>query len=76
MNIFNVFGNTEITVDIFLLKVRNPIRSENRFSAEDYSSDEEIQRHVEGTSKARNLALEGVLQCPPTNVRNERDTPS
>ena len=67
MNFVNVFGNTENTVDIFLLKVHNPIRSANMLLAEKYSSEEEIQRHVEGMSKARNLALEGILQCPPTN---------
>ena len=76
LNIVNVFGNTEITLGKLLVKVQNPMRSENMFLAEEYSSDEEMQRRVEGTSQAWNLALEGMLQCFPTNDRNERDTPS
>ena len=75
LNIVNVFGNTEFTVNRCFLKVQNPVRSENTFVAEEFSSDGKIQRHVEGMSKARNLSLEGMLQCPPTNNdRNERDT--
>ena len=76
LNIVNVFGNTEITLGKFLVKVQNPMRSENMFLAEEGSSDEEKQRHVEGMSKAWNLALEVVLQCLATNDRNERDTTS
>ena len=40
LNIVNDFGNPEITLDIFLLKVHNTIGSENMFLAEEYTSDE------------------------------------
>ena len=43
--------------------------------AEEFSSDEERQRHVRGLSKVRTLALQGMLKCPPTNDRNNRYTP-
>ena len=43
--------------------------------AEESSSDEEIQRRQREMSRARNLALEGMLEWPPTNDRIDRDTP-
>ena len=67
LNIVNVFGNSEITVDMFLIEVQNPTRSANMFLTEEYSSDEELQQHVQGMNKARNLALEGMPQYPATN---------
>ena len=75
MNWVTIFESTTVPVEIFLLRDSNSNSSENILIAEEYSSDEETQRHVREMSKFRNLALKCMLKCPPTNDRNIRDTP-
>ena len=74
IKLVTIFESTTVSVEIFLLRDSNSNRSEILLIAEEYSSDEETQRHVREMSNVRNLALKGLLKCPPTNDRNNRDT--
>ena len=75
MKLVTIFENTTFSVEIFLLGDSNSNSADNMLIAEEYSSDEETQRHVREMSKVRSLALKGMLKCPSTNDPNNRDTP-
>ena len=75
MKLVTISESTDIFVENFLLRDTNSNSSEKMLLAEESSWDEETQRHVQEMSKVRKLGLRNMLKCPPTNDRNNRDTP-
>ena len=54
MELMTIFENTKISVENFLLTDSNSNSSEKLLIAEEYSSEQETQRHVREMSKIRN----------------------
>ena len=75
MKLVTIFETINISVAIFLMRDSHSKRLQKMLIAEEFSSDEEPQRHFGEMTKARNLALKFVLESPPTIDRNDRDTP-
>ena len=74
IKLVDLFVSTNFSVENLLLKDSNSSSSEIILIAKEYSSDEEMQRHVREMSKGRNIALKCMLKCPPTNDLDDRDT--
>ena len=64
-DIIHIFGQSGISVKLFLRKWHSNPLNENLIIAEEYVRDEETIRRLFLLCTARNLAFEGLLQNPP-----------